>query len=169
VGADIDVLVPAALLHDVVNLPKNDPNRKQASAHAAQVAGDILTAACYSEGETLCIRTVIEEHSYSLGRQPTSLESAVLQDADRLDALGAIGVLRAATCGCRLGAAYYDLDDPFAETRNVDDARYTIDHFFAKLLRLSEHFNTDVAKREGAKRTAFMRQFLAQLKGEICP
>ncbi len=77
--------------------------------------------------------------------------------------------MRAATCGCRLGAAYYHSVDPFAEARELDDGNYTIDHFPTKLLTLHERFNTDAARREADARTEFMHAFLGQLRREISP
>ncbi len=166
-GANLEILIPAALLHDVVNLPKDHPERKQASQKAAEEAKSILKNFDYSENEVSQITTVIIEHSYSLGKRPSNIESAVLQDADRLDALGAIGIMRTVTCGCRLGASYYDVGDPFAKVRELDDKRFTIDHFFVKLFKLADTVNTQDAKNEANKRIEFMRFFLDQLAKEI--
>ncbi len=168
-GAEQNILLPATLLHDVVNLPKDHPERKQASSYAAKKASEILQQLGFSEAEISRVTLVILEHSYSLGKTPTSLESEILQDADRLDALGAVGVMRTVSCGARMGAAYYHLDEPFAEKRELDDRRYTVDHFFNKLLKLSETMNTEPGRCEAQKRTVFMQEFLAQLKSEIQP
>jgi len=166
-GADLSLLVPAALLHDVVNRPKDDPARLLASRDAADEAARLLSQAGYSHGEILRICSIVLEHSYTAGRAPSSLESAILQDADRLDALGAVGILRAATCGARLGAAYYHSGDPFARDRQLDDFRYTLDHFYTKLLTLPETLNTEAARREAERRVVFMGEFLAELGREI--
>lgn len=167
VGADRKILAPSALLHDWVNVPKNSPKRLEASRASAAASVEILRDAGYDDLEVQCIQSVIIEHSYSLGCPPSSIESAVLQDADRLDALGAIGIFRAATCGCRLGASYYHLQDPFATHRVTDDSRYTVDHFFTKLLDLGNQMNTAPARAIAQHRLAFIHTFLSELQLEI--
>ncbi|PIG92852.1 hypothetical protein CSQ79_14880 [Gloeocapsopsis sp. IPPAS B-1203] len=167
VGADMQILASSALLHDLINVPKNSPKRSEASTAAAKASEDILRNAGYDDIEVQRIQRVIIEHSYSLGYPPSSIESAVLQDADRLDALGAIGIFRAATCGCRLGAAYYHLDDPFASDRVLDDQQYTVDHFFTKLLDLGKQMNTAPAQAIAEHRVSFLRDFLTELRLEI--
>jgi uncharacterized protein len=165
--ADLEILLAAAILHDVVNLPKDHPERLQASRMAAEKSRDILLKCGFSETEAARAAEVVTEHSYSLGKKPSSIESALLQDADKLDALGAVGILRAATCGARMGASYYDQSDPFAQERQLDDKAFTLDHFFTKLFRLPELMNTEAAKAEAGRRVEFMRSFITQLKSEI--
>ncbi len=166
-GANLDVLLPAALLHDVVNVPKNHPDRTKASRQAATVAVEFLREHDYTEEECGQIAQVIVEHSYSLGLKPSTLESAILQDADRLDAIGAIGVMRTTTCGSRMGSKYYDMMDPFAKERALDDKSFTLDHFFVKLFQLAEGMNTEEGKAEAKRRADFMRLFVEQLRAEI--
>lgn len=166
-NADTAITLAGALLHDIVNLPKDHPERKHASRMAAERAHGLLVDAAFSEAEIKHVQQVILEHSFSLGLRPSSIESAIVQDADRLDAVGAIGVLRVTSCGCRLGAAYYHRQDPFATARPLDDKSFTVDHFFTKLFQLPELMNTAAAKTEAAKRVEFMRDFLAQLENEI--
>ena len=170
-GANLDVLIPAAYLHDVVNVPKNSPERTGASRAAAEQARKILGALpnMPSEDELTRILQAIEEHSFSRGLAPSSLEAAILQDADRLDGLGAVGVMRTTTCGCKMGAVYYASQYPFGpfDERPLDDRRHTVDHFYAKLLKLEAGMNTDLAREEAKRRTAFMRMFLEQLRSEI--
>jgi uncharacterized protein len=167
VGANLDVLIPAAMLHDIVNVPKDHPERTLASQKAADEAKNILKQLKYSQEEVDRISTVITEHSYSLGKKPSSIESGILQDADRLDALGAIGIMRTVSCGCLLKASYYDVEDPFAKSRDLNDKKFTVDHFFTKLFKLPETFNTPEAKVEANKRIVFMKAFLEQLGREI--
>lgn len=167
VGADLNLLLPAAILHDVVNLPKNHPERAQASAMAAQKSKQLLEDVGYSKDEIQKISEIIVEHSYSLGKKPSSIESAVLQDADKLDALGAIGIMRTVTCGSQFGASYYEPRDPWAEHRDLKDKNFTIDHFFTKLFKLPDLMNTEAAKQEAHARADFMKSFLGQLKSEI--
>ncbi|MCW7538537.1 HD domain-containing protein [Aquabacterium sp. A7-Y] len=165
--AQLDIVVAAALLHDLVNLPKHHEDRREASRRSAAMAVELLAECGYTDNETKLIRTAIEEHSYSLKMAPSTEASALLQDADRLDALGAIGIFRAATCGTLMGATYYNPEDPFATGRPLDDKHYTLDHFFTKLLLLEQGFNTQAGRTEARKRTAFMRSFLAELSREI--
>jgi uncharacterized protein len=167
VGAHLDILLPAALLHDVVNVPKNHPDRMKASQQAAAEAAGILKTVGYSEEEIEHIQTVITEHSYSLGKKPSSIESAVLQDADRLDALGAVGIMRMVTCGSRMGSVYYDLGDPFASQRELDDKKFTIDHLYVKLFGLAKKMNTEPGLVEAAERVKFMESFVQQLGQEV--
>ena len=98
---------------------------------------------------------------------PRSLLGDALQDADRLEALGALGVLRTASCGARIGADYFDGDDPWAEHRELDDAKHTVDHFFKKLLRLPPTLRTAAGRAEAERRAEFMLAFLRQLGDEI--
>lgn len=165
--ANLELLLPAALLHDIVNLPKNHPERLQASAHAARRSHEILTESGYSENEIQKIKEIIIEHSYSLGKKPSTIESAILQDSDKLDALGAIGIMRAVTCGTRMGSSYYDTHEPFVKSRELNDKAFTVDHFFTKLLKLPDLMNTDAGREEGLRRAQFMTGFLTQLKSEI--
>jgi uncharacterized protein len=167
VGANLEILIPAALFHDIVNIPKDHPDRKLASQKSAELAKNILKDFDYSEEEIDHIKTVILEHSYSLGKKPSGIESSVLQDADRLDALGAIGIMRNVSCGCLMGAPFYNVNDPFAKSRELNDIKYSIDHFFLKLFKLGETFNTQEAKIEANKRIQFMKAFLDQLGCEI--
>ena len=166
-NVNLSVLLPAALLHDVVNLPKDHSERAKASEFSAQKAHDILKQFNYDEKEITHIRSIILEHSYSSGNAPTSIESEILQDADRLDALGAIGLMRLITTGAKLHSLYYDIDDPFAKNRELDDRKYALDHLPVKLYKLAAIMNTEPAKQEALKRIAYMKAFIGQLKAEI--
>ena len=91
----------------------------------------------------------------------------ILQDADRLDALGAIGIARVFATGGSLRRPFYNLDDPFCKKRIPDDKIWTLDHFFEKLLKLEFLMNTNSGKIEAKKRTKILKDFLKQLKHEI--
>ena len=168
-GADLGVLRPAAVLHDLVNVPKNHPDRARASRLAAEAAVPVLVQAGYGAETIVPIRQVIVEHSVSLGCAPSSLEAACLQDADRLDALGAIGLMRAVTCGVRMGSRFYDPADPFAEARPLDDGRFILDHVSNKLRGLPDRMNTALARREAQRRLVLLEQLVDQLASEIAP
>lgn len=166
-SAKMEILIPATLLHDIVNIPKNHPDRTLAADLAAAEATQILRDLGIKTQNIAEILKVIREHSFSAGRAPSSLESAILQDADRLDALGAIGIARTFSCGTRLGSKFYDDLDILGQNRSLDDKKYMLDHFYKKLLTLAEKMNTPQGKIEAEKRTLFMRQFLEQFKSEV--
>jgi uncharacterized protein len=168
-AARIDVVLPAAWLHDCVHVAKNSPDRSRASHLAAAHAVSFLQAAGYPPDALPGIAHAIQAHSYSAGIRPQTIEAKVVQDADRLDALGAIGIARCIAVGSALGRPLYEPDDPFCEARTPDDAGASVDHFYTKLLRLAATMQTDAGRIEAERRTAFIRAFIVQLRSEIAP
>ena len=166
-NADLSVVLPAAWLHDCVGVPKDSPLRAQASTLAAEAASAWLRERGYPEQIIPAIEHAIAAHSFSAGIAPRTLEAQVVQDADRLDSLGAIGVARCLMLGGAMAKPLYHADDPFCASRPPDDTRFVIDHFFRKLLTLADTMQTPTAREEAQARTAFMRQFLDQLGQEI--
>ncbi len=159
--------VVAALLHDIVNVPKNDPRRAEASALSAAEARALLPDHGFAAEAVERIAGAIEDHSYSRGATPRSALGEALQDADRLEALGALGLFRVISTGARMGARYFEPSDPFAEARPLDDLRFSVDHFFTKLLRLPETLRTAAGRAEARKRAAFLEGVLQQLADEL--
>lgn len=168
-GADLAVVLPAAWLHDCVVVPKESPERSRASTLAAAAAVTFLRASGYPVAHLPAIEHAIAAHSFSAGIVPETIEAKVVQDADRLDALGAVGLARCLMLGGARGTPLYDADEPFPVTRTPDDRVSAIDHFFTKLLTLADTMQTAAARAEAARRTAFLRAFLAQLASEIAP
>jgi len=166
-GADLNVVIPAAWLHDFVNVPKNDPRRSQASRLSALAAAKYLAQVGYPQEFFAPIGHAIEAHSFSAEIAPTTLEAKVVQDADRLDALGAIGIARCFATGVVMGARFYEPTDPFASGRPLDDRRYSVDHFYVKLLGLADSLKTQAGQAEGHRRVRYMKGFLAQLGDEL--
>ena len=168
-GNEIDPrnAIAAGLLHDVVNHPKDSSRRKLASQESATLARKILPEHGFPASSVEIIAQAITDHSYSLGVVPTSPLGKALQDADRLDALGALGVMRAVATGVRMGTSLFDPEDPWASQRTLDDGRYTLDHFFTKLLRLPQTMQTSGGRREARARVEFMVTYLTQLGCEI--
>lgn len=164
---DWEVVLPAAYFHDYINVPKNDPRRPYASQLSAEAAIEYLKSVHYPEEKFEAIRHAIEAHSYSAGIKPQTLEARIVQDADRLDSLGAIGIARCFAVTSTLSRPFYSEEDPWAESRELDDKSYGLDHFFQKLFKLVEHLNTDSAKKEGEHRIAFIKTYLEQIKREI--
>ena len=165
--ADLAIVVPAAWLHDCVSLPKNHPERHLASSMAGDKAIEYLKSIAYPEQYYCEIHHAICAHSFSANIPPASLEAKIVQDADRLDALGAIGVARCMQVSGALNRSLYSTDDPFCEKRTPDDARYSIDHFYKKLFLIAGSLNTVSARKEGKRREKAMRAFLEQLAREI--
>lgn len=166
-GADINVVLPAAFFHDCVNVPKNDPRRKEASRLSAEAAVDYLTSVNYPSAYFDRIKHAIIAHSFTANIPAETIEARIVQDADRLDSLGAIGIARCFTVGARFDATYYYNGDVLAERRALDDKLYTIDHFFVKLFRVPSSLHTASARAEGQRRVAFMKDYLKQLQSEI--
>lgn len=165
-GANLDVLLPAVWLHDLVNLPKNHPDRAMASRLSADGAGAILNAAGYPAADIPAVAHAIAAHSFSAAIPPQTLEAKVLQDADRLDAVGAIGIARCFAVSGALGRPLLHPDDPLCTQRAPDDAAYAVDHFFVKLLRLPEMMQTVTGKEMAQDRADFMRLYLDRLAAE---
>jgi uncharacterized protein len=166
-GASLEIVLPAAWLHDCVIVPKDLPLRSQASRLAGEAAALFLQSISYPAEPIPAIQHAIEAHSFSAGIVPRTKEAMVVQDADRLDALGAIGTARCLMLGAALGRRLYDPDEPFPKSRTPDDLANTIDHFYTKLLRLSATMQTEAGRREAQARTAWMETFLKQLGREI--
>ena len=166
-GARLEVVLPAAWLHDCVHVAKDSPERASASRLAADHALRFLESAGYPTAVLPDIRHAIEAHSFSARMAPQTIEAKVVQDADRLDALGAIGLARCIAVGAALDRPLYVPGDPFCRARRPDDFGATVDHFYAKLLKLAGTMQTDAGRREAERRTDFLRAFLAQLESEI--
>lgn len=166
-GADPAVVVPAAWLHDCVVVPKDSAYRTRASQMAAERAGAFLREAGYPTEYIPAIEHAIVAHSFSAGISPQTREAQVVQDADRLDALGAIGIARTLMLGGVMGKPLYDRDEPLPKNRTPNDKENVIDHFYVKLLGLAATMHTATARREGERRTRLMRDYLQELAREI--
>ncbi|MFU2509470.1 HD domain-containing protein [Pseudoalteromonas sp. ASV78] len=165
--ADMNIVLPAAWLHDCVAVAKNHPDRARASTMAADKAITFLTLIGYDPQFFKAIHHAIAAHSFSANIAIESVEAQIVQDADRMDALGAIGVSRCMKVGGSIGRNLYHPDDPFCQHREADDTLYTLDHFFIKLLHIAKSMNTPSAKAEAARRTEYMQVFIRQLKSEL--
>lgn len=164
------VVLAACYLHDLVNLPKNHPNRAEASRLSAQQAVRVLQEYDFPAQLLDDVAHAIEAHSFSAGIAPATLEANIVQDADRLDALGAIGLARMFYVSGTLQRALSHPTDPLAEHRPLDDGRYTLDHIETKLLTLTDSLHTDTAISIALSRRQwlldFREQFVAECAGE---
>ncbi|EOI6605096.1 HD domain-containing protein [Vibrio parahaemolyticus] len=166
-NADIAIVLPAAYLHDCFTYPKDHPNRKQSSAIAAKKAIAYLESIQYPQHYHDAIAHAIEAHSFSANIRPNTLEAQIVQDADRLDALGAIGVTRCIQVSTHFNAQLYNDNDMFAKERELNDKQFTVDHFQTKLFKIVDTMNTESAKLKANKRKAFMQTYLKQLHDEV--
>jgi uncharacterized protein len=165
--APIMDVIAAALLHDIVNVPKNSPHRQRASELSAVKAQDILSETHLGTERTNRICNAIRDHSYSRRATPGTALGRALQDADRLEALGAIGIARTFATAAKMNSAFAHPTDPWAQGRDLDDRSYAVDHFFAKLLGLPSTFHTEAGTLEATRRCKRLTQFLSWFGDEL--
>mgnify|MGYP000016914851 FL=1 len=165
--ASLDVVMPAAWLHDCVHVPVTSPDRPRASIMAGDAAVAYLHGIGYDATLLNDVHHVIAAHSFSAKIAPRTVAARVVQDADRLDAIGAIGIARCLMLGGQLGRTLYDAADPFAEHRTPSDRVSSIDHFYTKLLTLVDTMQTESGRREAQRRTGYMQGYLNQLRSEL--
>lgn len=165
--ANSKLVLSAVLLHDIVSYPKSDKRSKLSSIESAALSKKILKKYNFSKEETEIIADAIRDHSFSQNKKPKTIEGKILQDADRLDAIGAIGIARVFSVAGAENRPFYNKADPFCKHRDPDDQKWTMDHFYKKLLKLEALMNTKSGKIEAKKRTKILRNFLSDLKREI--
>lgn len=165
-GGDGVVIAAAVLLHDCVAVEKSSPLRPKASTLSAEKAVGLLRGIKWTEERVAAAAHAIEAHSFSAGIAPRTLEARIMQDADRLDAIGMIGVARCFYVAGRLGNSLYDPLDPQASGRPLDD-RFAIDHFQTKLLKLASGFQTATGAALAAVRHTRLKRFLDDLIQEV--
>lgn len=162
------VIAAAVLFHDVVNLPKDSPQRSQASTMAAQVAAAYFEPRGAFDAQQLAtIQEAIRCHSYSSGLRAQSLEAQIVSDADRLDALGVVGAARTFAVGAVMGRPLCHPFDPLALHRQADDSVWGVDHFYTKLFKLPQLMYTQAGRQVADARVAFMTLMLEQLGQEV--
>ncbi|MEM0203373.1 MAG: HD domain-containing protein [Archaeoglobaceae archaeon] len=144
-GGDIEVVLKSAELHDIVRYAENH------AFESAKVAERLLREQGYSESFIQAVKHAIEAHSFSAKVTPKTLEAKILSDADKIDAIGAIGVARAFMFSGERG-------------RSVEE---TLRHFEEKLLKLKDCLYTETAKKIAEKRHEFLQTFYEQIKREL--
>lgn len=166
-NANTKLVLTAALLHDIISFKKSDSRSKTSSIKSSIEAKKILQKYNYSDKELKIISNAIETHSFSKNKTPKTLEGKILQDADRLDALGAVGIARTFAVGGAEKRSFYNIKDAFCKNRKPNDKVWTVDHFYKKLLLLESKMNTRTAKTEAKRRTKLIKKFLNDFKKEI--
>ena len=171
-GVEPELAGAAALVHDLAAVPKESADRAAASAQSAVQAAAPLEQAGYGGGEVEQILGAVRTCSWSSGLGPDGALGMVLQDADRLDAMGATGIARTLTCAQGMAARgrrlrLWDPEDPLAQTsRQPSEADNALDHFLVKLLKLADGMHLPAAKEEAARRHQTMLDFLDGVKRE---
>ncbi|MEF3049224.1 HD domain-containing protein [Pseudotabrizicola sp. L79] len=164
---DAEALDLACILHDLVNLPKDAPNRAAASQLSADRAGSWLAGQGWPGARVALVTHAIAAHSFSAGIMPQTIEARILQDADRMEALGAIGLARMFAVAGALGRGLFDPADPLAKARALDDKAFALDHLETKLFRLLPLMQTATGRAIAEQRAGFLRQFRDQLLAEL--
>ena len=171
----------SALLHDVDDYKTKNYNKDNPFQNLDLFLKENKIT---NEHDIKLIKEIISEVSFKAGetKSPESLEGKIVQDADRLDAIGAIGIARAFAFGGSKNRKLYDNDniyelskrnfEPF-DMSNISFEQYknkktdTVTHFYEKLLKLEKMMNTEQGKIIAKKRNEFMKKFLLELFGEI--
>jgi uncharacterized protein len=168
-GADELVLLAAAYFHDWISFPKNHPRRSESSRLSAEKAVELLREVFddFPADKVEGVRHAIHAHSWSAGIPAETPEAKILQDADRMESLGAIGAARTFYVSGQLNQQLFDADDPLAVKRAPDDRRYALDHFQVKLLKLPATMNTAAGRRMAEKNAEWLRAFARKMEEEI--
>jgi uncharacterized protein len=164
---DMDILKAAALLHDIARM-KEDCKEVQCHAeHGAEMAKRILEKTNFPREKIEKVCYAIKVHRHRKEIKAETKEAEILQDADRLDALGAITIARMFSTGGKMNMPIYDPTKPFGKAHPGYEAESTIHAFYLKILKLTpETFKTEKAKKIAKKRYAFVEKFLKQFKLE---
>ncbi len=154
-GGERVVVELAALLHDL-----GDAKFHAGVERSGEFARDILSDLGELPEAITHVVHIVDNISFrkGAGAAELSLEGKIVQDADRLDALGAIGIVRTVEYGAVIGQPFYRSDGESGKTG--------IDHFYDKLFKLRDLLNTDAGRRMAVEREQFMRAFLDQFQRE---
>ncbi|MEM2203471.1 MAG: HD domain-containing protein [Sulfolobales archaeon] len=147
-SVDLEILDLAALLHDVGRFVGDGRHHSELSAEFAE---KILRILGYGEDKISRVVGAITSHSYSYGREPETIEGKILSDADKIDAMGAVGVARTFMLGGLWG-------------RGIDE---TLKHFEEKLLKLYGRLYLEVSREIARDRFEFLEKFYKQIRGEL--
>jgi uncharacterized protein len=149
-NANLLIVLPAVWLHDLVNLPKNHPERNRASLMSADEALIFLKSIGYPETYFKEIHHAICAHSFSANIIPKSIEAKIVQDADRLDGLGAVGIFRLFTVSAQLKKGLQD----------------SLAHIEEKLRIVANSMQTQAGTNEAKIRMQFIDYYIEQLNRE---
>jgi uncharacterized protein len=165
--SDLFIILAAAYFHDIVSLPKSHPDNKMSSRYAAVKAKEILNQMNFPDEKIAPVCHAIAAHSFSAKIPPETLEAKIIQDADRMEALGALGAIRTFYVTGRMGRKLFDSEDLRAERRPLDDKMFGLDHFFVKLFKLPRLLQTQGGKSLADERVRFLKYFVDELEIDV--
>ena len=166
-NADVEIVTAAALLHDIGrSIQDREKGRVSHAVISSEMALPILRDSGFADEETKAVIHCIESHRYRKGPHPSTIEAKCLFDADKLDAIGAIGIGRAFVFAGEVGAAVHlpDLDIEKTESYSKEDTAYR--EFKVKLEKIKDRIYTDEGKRIASERHDFMVAFFMRLDRE---
>lgn len=167
-GGDFDIIIPAALFHDLIVYPKNHPEKFKSQEESADAAEIILNPIDgFPKAKVEKVQTCILECSFSKGIVPSLLESQILQDADGLEATGAISIMRTYSSTGQMKIPFYNIEDPFCKNREPNATKFALDLFYERLLKVAERMHTKTAKKIAERRTEFLITFLKEFELEL--
>jgi uncharacterized protein len=169
-GADQAITGLAALMHDLGRTASPGNEGRHHADLSIIYAEEIMQRYHLPIEQQEAVKHAIIAHSFSKGIEAQTLEARVVRDADRLDALGAIGIMRWAITGTQRHNAHtrpYHAEDPFAERHELNDKYYMLDHFYAKLLKLGDTMTTPTGRFLAQRRIGFMQTYLHEFRREL--
>jgi uncharacterized protein len=167
-SGDLDIIIPAALFHDIIVYQKNHPSRMNSQKESASMAEKILkTVSNFPKEKIELVKECIIECSFTKGIVPETIESKIIQDADGLEATGAISIMRTYSSTGQMKRPFYDLNDPFCKLRSPDSSKFALDLFYIRLLKVAEKMHTKTAKEIAQRRTSFLIEFLKEFELEL--
>ena len=171
-GGDRLIIGIAAFLHDVHRIMQNESGVFVSPKDSLNKVKEILSHVDLNKDqiEKICYSIEYHEQYNWNGNNVDDINTLILQDADNLDAIGAIGVGRTFFYGGAHNVIMYDPDKPLNENSDYSesngDDESTIHHFYHKLFKLGDNMNTKTAKELAKQRTNFMREFVKQFLDE---
>lgn len=154
-NADPFLVELAAWVHDVGDYKLHDGVDK-----SKELITQFLQSLNVDEETIERVNEIVSQVSFSKGNVPTSIEAEIVQDADRLDAIGAVGIARCFAYGGSVGSILYNPED---QSKNAS----SIQHFYDKLFTLKDLINTKTAKEIAEERHAYMEDFIQQFYREV--
>jgi len=166
-NVNIDIIKASALLHDIARLKEDNNEVKCHAETGAEMARTILKEMNFPADEIEKVCYAIKVHRQSKGINPETKEAKILQDADRLDALGAITIARMFSTGGKINRPIYKPNTPLGEINSRYNSASTIHGFHGKILKITpDSFHTEKAKKIAKKRYDFVVKFLKEFEAE---